>query len=232
MTTQDSKRCDGMTTLVVLTLLPLAVIAGQLAVGAKGVLGYSVYKIALLVPALVYCRVAGVGVFGDILKLSNWRNGLKWSVALGLLAIAIFWSVYYALGELLLDKQMITAKIDRQFSVNATSVLLVAPITIVLNSLLEEFFYRGFAFGLLVRRCTVLGFVLPAVAFTVQHLLFIYHWLTPLPFAIAVVGLLVFAFVLEKVYAATDTIVAPWLIHIFGDIAMMGIAVTLIFWGK
>jgi membrane protease YdiL (CAAX protease family) len=232
MTTQDAKRCDGMTMLVILTLLPLAVIAGQLAVGAKGMLGYSVYKIALLVPPLVYCRVAGVEVFGDILKLSNWGNGLKWSVALGLLAIAIFWSVYYTLGELLLDKQMITAKIDRQFSVNATSVFLVAPITIALNSLLEEFFYRGFAFGLLVRRCTVVGFVLPAVAFTVQHLLFIYHWLTPLPLAIAVVGLLVFAFVLEKVYAATDTIVAPWLIHIFGDIAMMGIAVSLIFWGK
>jgi membrane protease YdiL (CAAX protease family) len=124
---------------------------------------------------------------------------------------------------------MITAKINRQFSVNATTVFLVAPFTIVLNSFLEEFFYRGFAFGLLVRRHRPVGFILPAVAFTVQHMLFIYHWVTPLPFAISVVGLMAFALVAERVYATTETIVAPWVIHVFGDIAMMGIAVTLIF---
>ena len=84
---------------------------------------------------------------------------------------------------------------------------------------------------MLVRKQKRLGYVLPAVTFTVQHMLFIYHWITPLPFVIAVVGLLVFALVLEKLYAVTDTLVSPWLIHVFGDIAMMGIAVTLLFWG-
>lgn len=231
MELQEPKRCHGMTVLVSLTLLPLVVILGQLAVGVTGAVGYSAYKIALLVPPLIYCRLCGISVRRDILKLANWRNGLKRSVALGVLAIVVFWGVYYALGDLLLDKAMITAKINKQFSVNATTVFLVAPFTILLNSLLEEFFYRGFAFGLLVRKCTAAGYGLPAAAFTVQHMLFIYHWLAPLPFAIAVVGLLVFAVVLERVYAATDTLVAPWLIHIFGDIAMMGVAVTLIFCG-
>ena len=80
----------------------------------------------------------------------------------------------------------------------------------------------------LVRKNRSLGIWLPAIAFTVQHLLFIYHWVTPVPFAMAVLGLLVFALVLEKAYEAADSIVAPWLIHILGDVAMMGIAVTLL----
>jgi len=221
-----------MATLITITLLPLLVIVLQLAFGASGMLEYSIYKIALLVPPLVYCRVQRIHVRREILKLGNWRRGLKATCLLGGLAIAIFWGVYYSLGDLLLDKAMITEKINKQFNVNATTVMFVAPFTILANSFLEEFFYRGFCFGLLVRRHRLLGYLLPAAAFTVQHVLFIYHWLTPLPFAIAVVGLLVLALVLERVYQATDTLAAPWLIHIFGDVAMMSIAVTLIFLGK
>ena len=73
-----------------------------------------------------------------------------------------------------------------------------------------------------------LGYWLPAFAFTIQHMLFIYHWATPLPLAMAFVGLLIFALVLEKAYETADSIVAPWMIHILGDVAMMGIAVRLL----
>ena len=215
-------------TLVLLTLLPLAMIGLQLALGLEGVVGYSLYKLMFLIPPWLYCRRHGIRIGADILKLHNWRRGLPAALGLGALAVVIFWGVYYCLGDLLLDKAMITTKIEDQFSVTASTVLLIAPVTILLNSLLEEFFYRGFAFGQLVRKNRPLGIWLPAVAFTVQHLLFIYHWVTPVPFAMAVLGLLVFALVLEKAYEAADSIVAPWLIHILGDVAMMGIAVTLL----
>ena len=218
-----------MAPLIALTLLPLAIILVQLAVGVEGMIGYSAYKFAFVVPPMLYCRAKQISLRDGILKFRNWRRGLKWSCVLGLLAVAVFWIVYYALGDLLLDKAMITDKIDLQFSVNATTVFLVAPFTIIANSFLEEFFYRGFSFGLLVRRHKFVGYFLPALAFTAQHMLFIYHWLSPLPFAIAAAGLLIFALVAERAYAAGESIVAPWVIHIFGDIAMMGIAVTLIF---
>lgn len=217
--------------LITLILLPLAVIGVQIALDLDslwGVFGYSLYKIFFLVPPLIYCRVRGIGVLGEILKLRNWRQCLSVAVWLGGLAVLIFWGTYYLLSDLLLDKALIVEKIGDQFSVTASTVLLIAPVTIFANSLLEEFFYRGFAFGLLVKRQRWLGILLPATVFTVQHTLFIYHWVTPLPFAIAVVGLFVFALVLQKIYEKADSIVAPWLIHVFGDVAMMGIAVTML----
>ena len=110
----------------------------------------------------------------------------------------------------------------------ATTVLLIAPFTIIINSLLEEFFYRGFSFGLLAKKNAIVGYLLPAAVYTAQHVLFFREWLDPIPFIIATAGLFVFALILSKVYSATQTIVAPWIIHIFGDIAMMGIAVTLL----
>ncbi|OHB78880.1 MAG: hypothetical protein A2W31_01150 [Planctomycetes bacterium RBG_16_64_10] len=214
--------------LVLLALLPLAMIGLQLALGLRGVWGYSLYKGLLIVPPWIYCRYRGIRIGAEILKWHHWRRGLPAAMGLGCLAVLIFWGIYYWLGDLLLDKALIAGKIGDQFSVTASTVLVVAPITIFLNSLLEEFFYRGFAFGQLVRRHRVVGWLLPAAGFTVQHILFIYHWVTPLPFALAVVGLLVFALVLQKAYQAADSIVAPWLIHILGDVAVMGIAVALL----
>ncbi len=222
-----------MKTLAALILLPLAMIGLQLALDldtAWGILGYSLYKLFFIVPPLLYCWAKGVSVPRDILKFKNWRNGLCGAAVLGGLAVLIFWGAYYLLGDLLLDKAMIVDKIADQFKVTPSTVFLIAPITIFANSFLEEFFYRGFAFGLLVKKHRRLGYLLPAAAFTVQHLLFIYHWVSPLPFALAVVGLMVFALVAQAVYEKADSIVAPWLLHIFGDVAMMGIAVTLL-WG-
>jgi hypothetical protein len=73
-----------------------------------------------------------------------------------------------------------------------------------------------------------LAYLLPAGVFTVQHLLFIYHWVTPLPLALAVVGLFVFAVVVQRLYERADTIVAPWVVHVFGDLAMMAIAMHML----
>ncbi|MEX2114244.1 MAG: CPBP family intramembrane glutamic endopeptidase [Pirellulales bacterium] len=218
-----------MPVLVALVVLPLAIIAAQSWLGASGALGSSIYKLSFLVPPLIYCRAQGLHLGRDIFRWRNWRNHLPLAVLLGVLGGAIFLGAYAALGNLLLDKSAITEKIHRQFSVTAATVLMIAPVTIVANSLLEEFFYRGFAFGLLAPRHPWLGTLLPAGVFTVQHLLFIYHWVTLLPLLLAIVGLFVFALVLQALYAKADSIVAPWIVHILGDVAMMLIAVQLVF---
>lgn len=217
-----------MTTLVFLTLLPLAVIVGQLLTGLDGPIGYSIYKVAFLVPPVLYCRAQQIGVCRDILRFGNWRSGLGVSLVLCLTAACIFAGAWAAWSDRLIDEAKIVDKIDAQFGVDTSTVLLVAPFTILLNSLLEEFFYRGFSFGLLARKNLLLGHLLPAAAFTVQHLLFIYHWVSLVPLLLAIVGLFGLSIVLQIMYARFDTIVAPWIVHAGGDVAMMGIAVKLL----
>ncbi len=216
-----------MPTLIALSLLPLAVILGQLALDLNGPVGYSIYKLAMLIPPLIYCRRHGLRLGRDILRLHAWRNGLLPAVWLGAAAIVIFVGAYSLWGDILVDEEQVVAKISHQFGVSAATVLIVAPFTIVVNSLLEEFFYRGFSFGLLVRKNLAVGYLLPAAAFTAQHLLFIYHWVSLLPLLLAIAGLFILSLVLEYLYARFETIVAPWLVHACGDIAMMGLAVRM-----
>lgn len=219
-----------MGVLIGLTVLPLVIILIQWSLGAHGALANSPYKLALLVPPLMYCRAQEVRIRKDILRFSNWRNGLKPALVLGIVALSVFWGTYFALGDRLLDKDAIVTKIRQQFSVTPTTVFLIAPFTIVANSLLEEFFYRGFTFGLLLRRNALVAYLLPASVFAFQHVFFFYFWrMGAVPFTIAVVGLFVFALVAQKMYAHADSIVAPWLIHVFGDVAMMGVAVEMLY---
>ncbi len=218
-----------MASLVAIILLPLAIIAGQIAAGTTGAFGNSLYKLTFVIPPLVYCRWKGLELGRDIFKWRNWRHDLGLAAILGAAAAAIFIGAYAAFGSLLVDESAIAAKIHVQFSVNAATVLLVAPFTILINSLVEEFFYRGFAFNLLAAKDPLWGTVLPAGVFTAQHLLFIYHWVSALPLALAIGGLLVFALVLQALYAKADSIVAPWLVHVMGDLAMMAIAARLVF---
>jgi len=214
--------------LLCVVLLPLPVIVLQVVFDLTGVVAYQAYKITFIVPPLIYCYVNRIHVLRDVLKFRNWRKGIVFALLLGGVAVAIFWGVYYTFGDQLLDKQSIAEKINTQFGVNATTIMLLAPFTIMLNSLLEEAFYRGFSFGLLVRKNKPLGYLLPASVFTVHHVFFIYHWMTLLPLLIAVAGLFVLAIVLQWMYAKYETIVAPWVVHLFGDLAMMSIAVTLL----
>lgn len=218
-----------MWTLVGLLLLPLAIICAQIATGANGGLANAAYKLAFIVPPLIYCRVHGIRIGRDIFRWQNWRNDLGLSAAIGLITAALFLTLYGAVGHLLVDKASIAAKIHEQFSVTAGTVLLIAPFTILINSLIEEFFYRGFAFGLIARRRPMLGILLPPTVFTVQHLLFAYHWVGPGTVTIGVVALFVFSLVTQYMYHKADTIVAPWVIHSCGDLAMMAIAVELIY---
>jgi|GEM_PF-1440920 len=225
-----------MATLIALAVLPLAVITCQLIAfsilleptESVSPIQYSIYKIAFALPPLVYCWWQGIGVFRDIFRFRNWRSGLPVALGLGLVGSAIFLGVYFGAGHLLFDKVAVVDKISNQFGVNKTTVMLVAPFTVLLNSLLEEFFYRGFSFGLLLRKNRKLAYLLPAVTFTVQHILFIYHWAPWYSLAIGVVGLFVFALVTEWLYERYQTIVAPWVTHACCDLAMMAIAALML----
>ena len=228
--TQTSTRSSTII-LVALILLPLGVIGCQLVfkLGETwGTLGYSLYKVFFLIPPLIYCRVTGVHVFRDVFILKNWRRYLSVAVGLGILALLVFWGAYFSLrGVLSIDEDLIVRSTGEQFGVTKNNVLLIAPLTIFLNSLLEELFHRGFSFGLLVKRNRLLGYLLPATVFTVQHMLFIYQWATPLKLIIAVAALFVFALVLQRIYEKAESLITPWVIHIFADVSMMGIAVWL-----
>ncbi len=219
---------DNIAVLVVLLLLPLAIISVQLALGFAGQLAGGLYKLAFIIPPLVYCHSHGIRIHQDLFRWHNWRNQLGLTLLLAFLTTAIFLAFYALVGGYLIDKPTIAAKIHQQFNVSPKTVLLIAPWTILINSLIEEFFYRGFTYGRLVRYRPRLATVLPAAVFAVQHLMFAYHWVGPVVVIFGAIVLFIFSLITQAMYSRARSIVSPWIIHIAGDLAMMTIAYELV----
>ena len=210
---------------IALAVFPLIVIAVQL----WQKLPYPTYKLFLLLPPIVYCWLRGIPIHNEVLKFRNWRQGLGPAIALGALSVVVFWTVWWFFADALVDRKLIIDHIDHQFGMNAKAFIMIAPFTCLINSLNEEFFFRSFAFGQLRKHNRAVAYLLPAAVFVFQHVLFFYLWLGLGATAIACAGLGVFAIVLQWQYERYDTVVAPWVTHIFGDIAMMGVAADLLY---
>ena len=90
-----------------------------------------------------------------------------------------------------------------------------------MNSLLEEFFFRGFAF-LTIKRLTsrTFAYIFSAAAFSIYHVAMMIGWFSPLVFGLVLIGLfaggLIFNFLNEK----SGTIYPSWFVHMFANFAI------------
>jgi len=66
---------DQQAALVVgMLVLPLCIICAQQRYPTTNWIVYSLYKVAFLIPTVLYCRVYGIRLVRDILKPKNWRR--------------------------------------------------------------------------------------------------------------------------------------------------------------
>ncbi len=144
-----------------------------------------------------------------------------------LLAIGLGIGIYalivggYLLIENILDFSAITKTLENTVGVDAENFIWVALYISFINSLLEEFFFRGFAF-LSLRRMSSRKFAycFSSFMFAVYHIAMMVGWFGIELIVIALVGLfiggLIFCFFNEK----TGNIYISWLIHMFANFAI------------
>ena len=89
------------------------------------------------------------------------------------------------------------------------------------NSLLEEFFFRGFAF-LVLRRYADERFacLLSALSFALYHTAMMLGWFPPLLFLLALAGLTAGGVLFNLLDARAGTIFPSWAVHIFANLAI------------
>ncbi|MDP3980554.1 MAG: CPBP family intramembrane metalloprotease [Chlamydiota bacterium] len=214
----------SLTVISLILVFPIIIILCLQWAGVTGLLGYNAYKIGFILPPLLYSRYHGISIRKDIIGWPFQRQNLIHGFVWALFFFTVFWSAFLLFGNWLIDKNFIVQQMNQQFLVNSLTICIIAPITIFFNSMLEEFFYRGFCFGLLLRHHKKFAYVLPAFVFTLQHALFIHMWFNGFVLSLVLISLFVFALILERLYASTKSLAGPWIAHLMGDAAMMSIA--------
>ena len=180
----------------------------------------SAIKIVLffLVP-LISAGWVGIKDFKDLLKPTG-RRAMSITLVLGLGVYAGIMAVYFILRPYI-DLQAIRLALEEDLGVNRGNFILVALYISFVNSLLEEFFFRGYLFlGLLQRTGRIAAYSISAFLFAAYHVAIIGSWFSPLIFMLAMAGLFIGGLIFNYLNERNGNIINSWVVHLMANLAI------------
>lgn len=142
------------------------------------------------------------------------------ALAFGAGVYAVIMLAYLLLRDVI-DFAALSASLTESTGVHGGNFLFVSIYISFVNSLLEEFFFRGFAFLELRRRTSrPFAYCFSALAFSLYHVAMMIGWFSPLIFLLALAGLFVGGVIFNVFNERFGNIYLSWLIHMFANFAI------------
>ncbi len=164
--------------------------------------------------------------FRQLFRLN--RRTLPAAVGLGLLIYGGILGAYFGLRPFF-DFSGIADKLSANAGVNRGNFLWVSLYISFVNSLLEEFFFRGFVFQNLkntVSRGFAYGF--SSICFAAYHVAMMLGWFSPVLFLLAMAGLAAGGCIFNWLNEKTGSVYCSWLIHMFANFAINTVGFLLL----
>lgn len=147
------------------------------------------------------------------------KKGLLFAFAIG---IGVYVTVLgaYLIFRNVFDFSALTGSLTETTGVNKSNFLWVALYISFANSLLEEFFFRGFAFINLKKITTrKIAYVFSSLTFALYHIAMMIGWFGWPVVLISLVGLFAGGMIFNKFDEKSETVYLSWLIHMFANFA-------------
>ena len=147
-------------------------------------------------------------------------------LALGIFAVILI--AFFALRSFI-DFSSITNSLTADAGVTRQNFIFVALYIALINSFLEEFFFRGFCFFSLRPLGVPFAYVASALLFSAYHVAFMDGWLSPSLFALSLFGMAlgggIFAFLNHK----TESLLPSYLVHMASNLATNLIGILMFY---
>lgn len=159
------------------------------------------------------------------------HRGRGWHLALlgGLAVYALILGGYLLLAPVL-DLSQVAPSLEADLGVTAGNFLWVAVYISFVNSLLEEFFFRGFGFLILSAYLKgPVASVVSACCFALYHVAMMVGWVSWPLLTLAIVGLLAAGLLFCEIDRRTGTLWASWLVHMGANFAINTVGCMLLF---
>lgn len=170
--------------------------------------------------------------FGDFDLKSLYRPKLEtlyMAACFGGLAFVVILGAYY-LTLAFVDLTAIVGELDTRMDIDGGNFLFVAVYIAVWNSMLEEFFFRGFLF-LRLRKLISGGLAhgISAVMFALYHVAIMLRWFDFWVFAVCMVALIIGGVIFQLLADEHESIIPCWFTHSCANIAINLIGAMLIY---
>lgn len=212
-------------TMLLLILLCCAAVTVVDGIIMPGYAAKSAAKLVLfaLVP-LLYARHRGISL-GGLFRMEKQAFRRVFLLAGGVFLLIL--GGYFLLRNYA-DFSGITASLTVNAGVSREIFPIVAVYIPLVNALLEEFFFRGFAF-LTLRRFTSERFawLFSALVFALYHVSILQGWFSPLLYAFAMAGLFVGGLLFDWLDSRSGSLLPSYLVHMAANLAINTVGLIL-----
>lgn len=178
----------------------------------------------LLIP-LMYSFCTKDSSIKNLLKAD--KKGFLVALVLGIIIYVIILGAYFAFRNVF-DFSGLTSSLGKTTGVNKDNFLWVSIYISFINSLLEEFFFRGFAFITLKKIVSKnFAYIFSSAFFALYHIAMMIGWFGVPVILISLAGLFAGGMIFNKFDDKRDNIILSWLVHMFANFSINTIGFIL-----
>ena len=155
------------------------------------------------------------------------KKSMLFSISLGV-GIYIFIIGSYLLLGRYFDFSNVTKSLQNNIGVNKDNFIFVSLYISFINSLLEEFFFRGFSFLTLKTVATrKLAYIFSSTIFALYHIAMMIKWFQPFLLLLIILALFIGGCLFNYLNEKTNNIYTSWMVHMFANFAINTIGFIL-----
>lgn len=155
------------------------------------------------------------------------KKGIKIGVLSGCGIYIIILGAYFIFKDIF-DFSSVTSSLESGVGVTKSNFIWVATYIALVNSLLEEFFFRGFAFLSLKRVSSRrFAYLFSAIAFSLYHICMMIGWFGAEVIILSTIGLFIGGCIFNFFNEKSGNIYISWLIHMCANFAINTIGFIL-----
>ena len=204
--------------------IPILVIIACIVMGIVDAVIQPGYAIKSAIKIIMFLLIPIV--YGLFLKEFNIKNlmkpdkkGLCIALCLGFVIYGVVLGAYWIFKDVF-DFSALTGSLNETTGVNKSNFIWVAIYISFVNSLLEEFFCRGFSFITLKKLTSRrFAYVFSSMVFALYHIAMMIGWFGLPVILISLVGLFIGGMIFNRFDEKSENIYLSWLIHMFANFA-------------
>lgn len=161
----------------------------------------------------------------DVINLHKPKSIRKLLVCIAMFFVGII--VLFLIFRSRIDLASIRQSLVTKEGLTRKNCFFVFAYIIIVNSFLEEAFFRGFLSGIIPNKKA--GFTVSALLFSLYHIGIIGNWFHPLILILCIVGLAAVGLFLQFLSERYRSVAAGWIVHASANVAINTIGALLIY---
>lgn len=159
--------------------------------------------------------------------LSFKKDGFLTGILLGLFVFIFLFGGYFIIRNFV-DFSNIVPNLESNMGITKSNFIFVCLYIAFINSFLEEFFFRGFAFLQLQKYFSIkFAYIFSSFTFAIYHVAMMVNWVSTFILFLAIVGLFIAGVIFNYLNHKYNSLFPSWITHLMANLSINSVGIIL-----